>query len=311
MEKCKNLGQEDNPLISICMMTYNHEKYIQQAVDSILTQKMNFSYEFLIADDASTDSTQKILKDNYSDIKDVKLILREKNSKGKNGYLTFMEAKGKYIYQCEGDDYCVGEDGLQTLVEWLENNEEYVGVCGRRITLSERTGFMVKSYDEIIDNKEIELDDFLNERILFDMTAILYRNFYKDGKYDYRSYLACPRVGDVTRMLYILLHGKVYQLDKIIGIYRSDRIAGTSAYNATNTPQKIFEDHIGIISKLPDLIYEKLDYTELKKMYTMWYVDSCVSTYELLKKIPYILRKVGVRVTLSCVKKRIKAIRGS
>lgn len=311
MGNYKKLEQEENPLVSICMITYNHEKYIQQAVDSILMQKMNFSYELLIADDASTDSTQQILKDKYSNKKNVKLILREKNSEGKNGYLTRMEAKGKYIYFCEGDDYCVGEDSLQTLVEWLENHKRFVGVCGRRITLSERTGYMFRSYDKETDNKQIELDDFLKRRILFDMTAILYRNFYEDGMYDYRSYLACPGVGDVTGMLYILLHGEVYQLNKIVGIYRADRIAGASAYNSTNTTQKIFEDHIGIISKLPNLIHKKLDYMELKKMYTMWYVNAYVSTYEILKQIPYLLKKVGIRVTFNCVKERIKIIRES
>lgn len=299
----------ENPLVSICLITYNHEKYIKQAVDSILKQHLNFTYEVIIADDASVDQTQEILRKNYENVPNVKLILREKNANGKNTYLTLQEAKGKYICFCEGDDYWIGADGIQILVDWLENNEGYVGVCGRRLTLSERTGVMFVSYDKKTDNKEIELNDCLNNKTFFDMTAILYRNFYHDKQYDYRAYLASHKVGDLAMMLYILLHGKVFQLDNIVGIYRADRIHGTSAYNANNTPKKIFEDHIELISNLPKLIHTRLNYTELKKLYTMNYLSTFVSTYEVIKQTSYILNKVGVKMTLKCLKERIKYIR--
>ena len=49
--------------LSICVITYNHEKYISKALDSILMQKTNYSFEVLIADDCSTDNTPNILKE--------------------------------------------------------------------------------------------------------------------------------------------------------------------------------------------------------------------------------------------------------
>ncbi len=302
--------KETMPLVSICLITYNHEKYIQQAVDSILKQHMDFEYELLIADDASTDRTQQILKENYSNTDNVRLILREKNSEGKNGYLIrCVEAKGRYIYFCEGDDYWVGKDGLQTLVNWLETHENYVGVCGRRVTLSEKTGLMSIFYDQKTDNCEIQLDDFLENKATFDCCALLFKNFYHDKKYDYRHYLACRRVGDLPLMIYILLHGNVFQLDKLVGVYRSDRVKGAGSYNATTTPKRTFEDHIEIITYLPNLIHKKLNYFKLRKHYTMWYVNSFISTYELLRQIPYIQSKVGIRTALSCIRDRIRAIR--
>lgn len=298
------------PMVSICLITYNHEKYIKQAVDSILNQQMDFTYEMLIADDASTDRTQQILLENYSDVENVRLILREKNSEGRNGYLTFQEANGKYIYYCEGDDYWIGTDGLQTLTDYLERHEEYIGVAGRRITLSEKTGLMTKTYDLNLNNKKITLDNYINNKWTFDFCALLFRNFYHDGKWDYRYYLASKKVGDLTQVLYVLLHGNVFQLDKIVGVYRADRIPSACAYNVMNTPKMIFEDHIDLILHLNGLIREKLDYSELKKLYTMWYADTFGSTYELLRQITYIQSKVGIKIALSCVMKRIKAIRG-
>lgn len=308
MKKEQNVSLQE-PLVSICLITYNHEKYIKQAVDSILAQHMDFPYEVLIADDASTDNTQKILTENYSDIEHVKLILWSKNNQGKNAYLAIQEAKGKYIYYCEGDDYWIGEDGLQTLVDWLEAHRDYIGVCGRRITLSEKTGIFNVSYDKRTSNQVIQLNDILENEIVFDMCATLHRNFYHDDMCDYRSYLACRTVGDLTNMLYILLHGNVFQLDKLVGVYRADRIKGASSYNSLSSPKKVFEDHMELISNLPNLIHVKLNYSKLKKRYGMWYANSCVSVYEMIKQIPYMKKKVGIRITLSCVKDRIKAIR--
>ena len=57
------LMQEYRPMVSVAVLTYNHEKYIKQALDSILRQKVNFDYEILIGDDASTDNTVKVLKE--------------------------------------------------------------------------------------------------------------------------------------------------------------------------------------------------------------------------------------------------------
>lgn len=303
MEKGEALATENKLLVSIVLITYNHEKYIRKAVDSILNQQMDFAFELIISDDASTDHTQQILAECYGNNENVRLILREKNSDGQNSYLAFREARGKYIYVCEGDDYWCGIDGLETLVDWLEHHEEYAGVCGRRVCLSEKTGYMFINYDKKLDNRDISLSDFLERKSSFDRCALLYRNFYHDGKYDYRSYLACKRVGDLTSVIYVLLHGKVYQLDKIVGVYRMDRMTSCSSYNITHTPKMIFEDHISLVANLDQLLGIKLDYSELKKMYAEWYVASIPSTYEFVRQVPYICRKIGIKITIFFIKK--------
>jgi len=50
------------PLLSVCLITYNHEKYIRQAIEGVLEQKVNFTWELVIADDCSTDGTRDILE---------------------------------------------------------------------------------------------------------------------------------------------------------------------------------------------------------------------------------------------------------
>ena len=296
---------DQEPLVSICLLTYNHEKYIRQAVDSILNQDISFAYELLIADDASTDYTQEILKKNYSDIRNIRLILREKNSQGENAYLVFQEAKGKYIYYCEGDDYWIGKDGLQMLVEWLEKHEQYVGVAGRRITLSEKTGLMSIRYDLKTDDSEICLNDFLENRATFDMCAVLYRNFYKDGRYNYKYYQASRKVGDLTIQIYVLLHGNVFQLNKIVGVYRTDRIRSARSYCSTTNGKQMFEDHMEIISALPNLISDKIDFSKKRRVYVDWYLSTIPSAYEILCQTSYLQRHIGIKMTLESLYKWI------
>ena len=84
--------------VSVVMPTYNHKKYICQAIDSVLSQKTDFDYEILVGDDASTDGTKNLLVSKYKDNDKIRLFLRKQNVGGtKNGYTLFMYAKGIYI----------------------------------------------------------------------------------------------------------------------------------------------------------------------------------------------------------------------
>ena len=115
-------------MVSISCITYNHENYIRETLDSMLMQKTNFKYEILIHDDASTDTTAEIIKEykrKYPDI--IKPILQVENqySKGiKVGELNRKRALGRYIAICEGDDYWTDENKLQKQVDYMEANPE-------------------------------------------------------------------------------------------------------------------------------------------------------------------------------------------
>lgn len=100
----------DKLMVSICCITYNHEKYISEALESFLMQKTSFKYEILIHDDASTDNTAKIIREYEKKFPEIiKPIYQIENqySKGNkiNLVYNFPRAKGKYIAICEGDDY--------------------------------------------------------------------------------------------------------------------------------------------------------------------------------------------------------------
>lgn len=123
--------KNDSLLVSVSCITFNHGKFIKECLDGILNQKVDFNFEVLINDDASTDETQDILKSyekEYPDI--IKPIFQKENQyqKGRRGFnekYNFPRAKGKYIAFCEGDDYWVDPLKLQKQVDFLEKNKDY------------------------------------------------------------------------------------------------------------------------------------------------------------------------------------------
>lgn len=129
------------PLVSICCITYNHEKYIRDAIEGFLMQKTTFPIEIIIHDDASTDGTAQIIKayeDKYPGY--FVTILQTDNQWCKGGgsifvRFVFPRAHGKYIAMCEGDDYWTDPLKLQKQVDFLENHSEY-GLCHTNFNLS-------------------------------------------------------------------------------------------------------------------------------------------------------------------------------
>ena len=119
----------ETPLVSICCITYNHEDYITDAIESFLMQKTNFDFEIIIHDDASTDKTAEIVREyekQYPGI--IKPIYQTENqySRGiKVEMFCFVKTKGKYIAFCEGDDYWIDENKLQKQVDFMETHSEY------------------------------------------------------------------------------------------------------------------------------------------------------------------------------------------
>ncbi len=133
----KHLQAGDNtlsvkPLVSVNMITYNHELYIAQAIEGVINQKTNFPFELVIGEDCSTDNTRKKIYDyqmKYPDI--IKLVTSDSNVGGhQNSLRTTKACTGKYMAYCEGDDYWHNQNKLQIQVDFLEANPDYGIVHG-------------------------------------------------------------------------------------------------------------------------------------------------------------------------------------
>jgi glycosyltransferase involved in cell wall biosynthesis len=117
----------DKPLVSVKTITYNHEKYIAQCIEGIMNQKTSFSFEYIIGEDCSTDSTMKIIQQYANKYPDtIRIITSEKNvGSAINDQRTDDACQGKYVAFCEGDDYWTDPYKLQKQVDFLEANPDF------------------------------------------------------------------------------------------------------------------------------------------------------------------------------------------
>lgn len=124
------------PLVSVHMMTYNHEMYVGKAIESVLAQKVDFEYEILIGEDCSSDATREICRSYQKKYPDkIRLFLSKQNvGIGINTRRLFIACRGKYVAYLEGDDYWIDDLKLAKQVAIMDNLSN-VGLifCGAKI----------------------------------------------------------------------------------------------------------------------------------------------------------------------------------
>lgn len=212
------------PVISICCITYNHEKYISDALNSFLMQELSFPYEIIVHDDASNDKTPEIIRGyekKYPEI--IRSIYQKENqySKGKKPLTDFLIplVRGKYIAICEGDDYWTDTRKLQKQVEFLNNNLDYV-MCFHKVKVVDVHKKFLGLYYGLSNegSKEIKVKDAAKGGIIHASSKLIRSDFYKKSRPDW---LKNARHGDYSSALYTAAEGKVYYIDEVMSAYRS------------------------------------------------------------------------------------------
>lgn len=120
-------------MLSVLVCTYNQEKYLAQALDSILMQKCNEPFEILIGDDCSTDNTGKIAEDYQSRFPNIVRVVRPEKNGGASLNIVCLanEAKGEFFSICDGDDYWLREDVLQKQLDFFRANPDVGMICAK------------------------------------------------------------------------------------------------------------------------------------------------------------------------------------
>jgi len=204
--------------VSVSIITYNHEKFIGQALDSVLMQEANFEYEIVVGEDCSTDNTREILlgyRDKYP--AKIRLLLPE-NNQGviRNFVQTYKSCKGKYIATLDGDDYWTSPKKLQSQVEFLDRHPDF-SMCYHPVR---------NFYD---DNSK---PDFIIPKIsksISTLEDLLICNFIPSSGVMFRNNLfgSFPEWYYTLRMEDWPLHilnaqfGKIGYLDHVMGDYRN------------------------------------------------------------------------------------------
>jgi len=206
--------------LSVAMITYNHEKFIVQALDSVLMQEVDFDYEIVIGDDLSQDRTREILLDYQAQYPEkIRLLFYEtKQGVGGNICEVLTSCQGEYIALLEGDDYWIASDKLQLQIDFLEANPDFV--------LSFHTA---KLYSEE-ENRDSGLRTGLNS---LSGTVFSWADLTDDGVFPVtcsvvyrRSALNLPqwvrglRIVDVVIFSLLAQNGLFKYVDQVMSVYR-------------------------------------------------------------------------------------------
>lgn len=267
-------------LLSILMPTYNHEKYIAKAIESALSQKTDFSYELLINDDCSTDSTRKIAQDYAKKYPDrIKLFTHDKNQGLLKSYKFLLEqASGKYIGILESDDLWTDSSKVQKQLSFLENHDEYGLCCSDYYTIDEngkQTGEVVKDFDK--NQNDFWYSALMNFASIGALTIVFRRSVY-DKWCNIDDYIENNfQTFDRSVWLSIAKHSKCHFIHEKLASYRviSSSISNSGSFEkALSFANSVMDIHEYIISKygLEGCTRKQFDQKKI-----VWFINLCIT----------------------------------
>lgn len=254
----------NNIKVSVIMTCYNQENYISTAIESVLSQRVNFDYEIIISDDCSKDSTPQILKYYQSRYPDnIRLVLRDKNvGISRNWYEALCMAKGEYVTTLEGDDYWISDDKLQKQADFLDSHSEFAGVTHRRNIVDDNG----KIYDfftaDMLPKNDTVTFKNLSKGVIFPYNSCMHRNFFGSlGEKEYNFVTHNRSIADFPLTMLVLKHGDVHVLHDVLSVYR---IAGDTkkeqSYTSTHGTVKQFEDMVDVLLSCRDYGFEQFNF---------------------------------------------------
>lgn len=214
--------QSVEPKASVLIITYNHEKFIEQAVESVLSQETSFPFEVHVIEDCSKDQTRLVLQ-KIAERHPGKLHLHfnEKNLGAVQPVLHkgYHYLKGDYVAILEGDDYWGSPLKLQKQVEFLENNSDYVACGHNTIKMYDDNSQPPHRFHEWGMKESQTIFDFLAMTSFYHQSSVLYRNVFKKKRPDphFANRFSCEIYVNMSFARY----GKFHYMKEDWSIYRA------------------------------------------------------------------------------------------
>ena len=124
------------PKVSVCVVTYNQEKYITECLQGIVDQETDFYFEVIVSDDCSTDRTREIIQLFSERHPNITVLFRSENLGALRNFVdTHGQATGEYVCHCDGDDYWL-PGKLQAQVDYLDRHP-YCNIVWHRMRIED------------------------------------------------------------------------------------------------------------------------------------------------------------------------------
>ncbi len=248
--------RDNEVLVSIVCVTYNHKKYIKECLEGFLMQKTNFKYEIIVHDDASTDGTGEIIKKIADQNQDIIVpIIQETNqySRGVDivNNIIMPKARGRYVAFCEGDDMWLSPEKLQLQVDFMDEHPEY-SACVHN-TYFRHCEKKMKDFPMFVYSKDTDLtfEDIMK------WNAFGYQTSSLLTKKELVEHTPPFGYGEHSMAIYLSLGGKIRFIAKTMSVYRFR--SGEFATRAnTKSRKKLLDEYKQTVDNLK-LIYDYVD----------------------------------------------------
>ena len=244
--------EQNDVKVSVIMLTYNHEAFIQDAIYGVVRQETNFSIELIVGDDASTDKTPQLVRElaeKYPDI--IKPVLREKNIGALKNYRDLIRrSRGTFVAICDGDDFWTDMKKLQKQIDFLENNPEYISCCHpvKQVYVDG------SQEDTILDplklaGENAQKKGYLDIYDLIKMNTVASLSTVHRWSIDRElpEWMEKYSVGDYPLLLFHADKGKVGVVPELMGVYRKH--SSGSWWNHTQTVKQRM-DYIDLLNDI-------------------------------------------------------------
>jgi len=271
-----------NPLISICLIAYNQERYIKQTLESILAQVIPFDMEVVVSNDSSTDATHKIIQSVIETHAKGHLIryFNQTQNLGmmSNFIFVLQQCTGTYVAICEGDDYWTDPFKLDKQVRFLEAHSNY-GICFHNV---EQLNLLQSTAHTIIPGVLTDTDYTLSDYILANKTAtcsIVYRRALFDPIPDWFTTVPFGDLGLVLHVLYNSEHNKGKVLSDTMAVYRIHDTGVHGSLHKTNKSLILaYKQHL----RFTNIIKKQLLYAP---EYELAFHKKKLNTYAILSRL--------------------------
>ncbi|WP_336065846.1 glycosyltransferase [Mesoflavibacter sp. CH_XMU1404-2] len=244
--------------VSVFILAYNQEKYIAQTIEAILAQNTNFEFNLIIGEDCSTDTTLNIIKEYQKNNPNrIKVITSNKNvGLIQNFIRTIKACDGKYIAICDGDDYWIDQNKLQTQVDFLEANLDYSLVFTDKNDLYTDGNLISPT---VTKSDTTTFADLVKGNYIPSVTVLFKNVFYKK---DLPNWLEKYPYGDWPVYLMLLKDGgKIKYLKLITANYRKDSGITTSL---RKDPSQVIKVNLSILQDIYNDIQFRTNKKEIK-----------------------------------------------
>jgi glycosyltransferase involved in cell wall biosynthesis len=230
------------PLVSISCITYNQVNYIKDCIEGFLMQKVNFDYEIIIHDDASTDGTKDIIEDYIERFPSLIYPIFRDNNQYSQGVrhimarFNFPRCRGKYIAWCDGDDYWTDPHKLQKQVDFLEANPDFT-ICFHNVIMKNMTEESERIYPEYQNNTILDFDDLIKGNFIPSLSCV-----FRNHTPTFPKWILDLNAGDWALLLFNANLGKIYYIAETMATYRIHTQSIWSSLSYEKQQKKDIED---------------------------------------------------------------------